>query len=172
MPAGNTYEAIATQTLGSAAATVTFSSIPGTYTDLVLVINGGTTDGNEGAQFRLNSDSGTNYSVTYLAGDGSAASSGRGSSLTAGRLNQASSLGATNSLTSNIIVQFMNYSNTTTNKTVISRTNVTTGTYPAVEAMVNLYRSTSAITAIELRMSGSGTYMAGSTFSLYGIKAA
>lgn len=168
----STYTPIATTTLGSAASTVTFSSISGSYTDLILIINAGTNDGNEGAQFRLNSDSGSNYSVTYIAGTGSAASSGRGSSLTAGRLNQASSLGATNSLTSNIIVHFMNYSNTTTNKTVISRTNVTSGTYPATEAMVNLYRSTSAITAIELRMSGSGQYITGSTFTLYGVKSA
>jgi hypothetical protein len=47
MPAGNTYEAIATQTLGSAAASVTFSSIPGTYTDLVLVVAGTLTTGTE-----------------------------------------------------------------------------------------------------------------------------
>jgi hypothetical protein len=168
----STYEPIATTTLGSNAATVTFSSITGSYTDLVLVINAGTSDGNEGAQFRLNSDSGSNYSVTHLSGTGSVASSGRGANLTTGRLTQAASLGATNSLTSNIIIQFMNYSNTATNKTVISRSNVTTGTYPGVEAMVNLYRSTSAITAIELRMSGSGQYITGSTFTLYGIKAA
>jgi hypothetical protein len=65
----------------------------------------------------------------------------------------------------------MNYSNTTTNKTVISRTNVTSGSFPGTETMVNLWRSTSAINVIELRQSGSGQYLSGTTFTLYGIKA-
>jgi hypothetical protein len=165
-----TYEPIATQTLGSASASVTFSSIPSTYTDLVLVINAGPTDGEEGAQFRLNTDNGSNYSYTSLYGTGSTATSIRASNLTAGRLTAGASAGATNTLTSNWIVQFMNYSNTTTNKTVISRDNIISGSYPAVETLVNLWRSTAAISTIELRQSGSGQYMAGSTFTLYGIK--
>jgi hypothetical protein len=84
MAAGNTYEAIATQTLGSAAASVTFSSIPGTYTDLVVVIAGTLTTGSDNVSFQLNGDSGANYSVTVLTGDGSTASSGRASNLTDG----------------------------------------------------------------------------------------
>jgi len=169
-----TYENIATTTLGSNQATVSFTSINGSFTDLVLVINGGTSDGNEGAQFRVgngSADSGSNYSMTNLAGNGSTVSSARVSNQTAGRFNQTTSFGATNSLTSNIIVHFMNYSNTTTNKTVISRTNVTSGSFPGTETMVNLWRSTSAINVIELRQSGSGQYLSGTTFTLYGIKA-
>lgn len=167
-----TYEPIATTTLGSNAATVSFTSISGSFTDLILIVNAGTSDGNEGAQFRVNGDSGSNYSMTNVAGTGSAASSARVSNQTAGRFNQAASFGATNSLTSNIIIHFMNYSNTTTYKTIISRTNVTSGSFPGTEAMVNLWRSTSAISSIELRQSGSGQYLSGSTFTLYGIKAA
>jgi hypothetical protein len=65
MAAGNTYVAIAEQTLGTAAASVTFSSIPGTYTDLVLVISAQDTTNNSFALI-CNSDTGTNYSRTRL----------------------------------------------------------------------------------------------------------
>jgi hypothetical protein len=59
MAAGNTYEAIATQTLGSAAASVTFSSIPGTYTDLVLVVAmEHVTTGTENIVMQFNGDTG------------------------------------------------------------------------------------------------------------------
>jgi len=61
MPA--TYEPIATTTLGSAAATITFSSIPATYTDLVIVF-AGTATANLNPLMSFNSDSGTNYSTT------------------------------------------------------------------------------------------------------------
>ena len=70
-----TYIPIASQTLGSAAASITFNSIPGTYTDLHLVITGNAPGTNNFYVFRINSDNGTNYSRTTLTGNGSAASS-------------------------------------------------------------------------------------------------
>ena len=83
MAAGNTYVAIATNTLGSAAASVTFSSIPGTYTDLVIVTQAiSATADNVGIRF--NSDSGSNYSQTWLSGNGTSAISSRYSSSTSG----------------------------------------------------------------------------------------
>jgi hypothetical protein len=78
MPAGNTYTQIASTTLGSAAASVTFSSIAGTYTDLVLLsaasnlgVNG------NGLAIQFNTDTATNYSKTYWYGDGTSVASGR-----------------------------------------------------------------------------------------------
>ena len=73
-----TYKPIATTTLGSAAASYTFSSIPSTYTDIVLIFGGSMSNfGNLRIQF--NSDTGNNYSFTRLLGDGSGAQSDRGS---------------------------------------------------------------------------------------------
>ena len=77
MAAGNTYVAIAEQTLGSAAASVTFSSISGAYTDLVLVSVAGTTTGAPNTFLQLNGDTSTNYSITAIIGDGTSATSGR-----------------------------------------------------------------------------------------------
>ena len=83
--AGSTYTPIATTTLGSAAADVTFSSISSAYTDLFLAINCGAA-GVTDMGIRFNSDTGSNYSLTYIRGTGSAASSGRASNATVMRV--------------------------------------------------------------------------------------
>ena len=160
-----TYEPISTQTLGSAAADVTFSSISGSYTDLVLICNAaGSTLIN--TRMRFNSDTGSNYSYTILAGDGSSASSFRSSNSTYAQLNYYSYLETTQNV--NHVVQIMNYSNATTYKTYMCRGNNATN---GVDAVVGLWRSTSAITTVTLS-TNIGTFSTGSTFSLYGIKSA
>jgi hypothetical protein len=163
MAAGNTYEAIATQTLGSDAASVTFSSISGAYTDLIMVVNAITSTASEYMSINLNSDTGSNYSRTNLAGNGTSAVSVRGSNETVGYIG-AETYG-TNALKFNTVVHFMNYANTTTYKTFLSRANHVD---LAAEAIVGLWRSTSAITTIKVN----SNFATGSTFSLYGIAAA
>ena len=170
MAAGNTYEAIFTDTLASAQASVTFSSIPSTYTDLVLIFNGGKAIAGSSVDFRFNSDSGSNYSFTELYGSGSTAGSQRVSSDSYGSL--AFNAVPDSGLTSTIIMNVMNYSNTTTYKTAISRNGSIGTTYPGTETIVNLWRSTAAINSITLTNSNSDNFVAGSTFSLYGIKSA
>jgi len=159
----NTYEAIATQTLGSATASITFSSIPSTYTDLVIVVNGIMSASENSLGMRVNGDTGSNYSSTAVYGDGVSAASLRQTSDTKMYLGRATSA---NNSTSLIYVQ--NYSNTTTNKTVLSRGNSTA----IVMATVSLWRSTAAITSITVSDYSSANFNTGSTFSLYGIKAA
>jgi len=160
-----TYEPIATTTLGSASATVTFSSISSSYTDLILVGNIVGQSATGGLQMRLNSDSSSNYSYTFLNGDGSSASSSRASSQTE------ASISFSNSTTvpSSFITQIMNYSNTTTFKTLLSRSSSNGNTL----AYVNLWRKTpEAVNRIDIITSGGYTINTGSTFTLYGIKAA
>lgn len=159
MPA--TYEPIATNTLGSDTASVTFSSIPSTYTDLVLVSNYRLNTGDNFLILRFNSDTGSNYSFTNFYSEGTAAASDRATSQTSARI------GFYGSAQSNSIVNIMNYSNTTTNKTAISRDN--TNTY--VITRVNLWRNTSAITSLTILTPGPNI-TSGSAFTLYGIKAA
>lgn len=164
MPAGNTFEAIATQTLGSAAASVTFSSISGTYTDLVLVAAAiGTGD----LQIfgRVNGDSGSNYSNTFLAGNGTSASSIRQSNVTSFQGDYYLAVSTDGGLTT---YNFMNYSNTTTYKTILARSGLGN---KGTNAIVNLWRNTAAINSITLTTSANN-FAIGSVFSLYGIKAA
>lgn len=163
MPAGSTYTPIATTTLGSTAASYTFSSIPSTYTDLVIVYEGSQT-GNGDARIQYNGDTAANYSETVVKGNGTAASSARS---TNGNFSYIAytdqSIGRTN-----IIVQIQNYANTTTYKTCLSRFNTAGST---VGAIVGMWRSTAAINSITISTSVFA-FSAGSTFTLYGIASA
>ena len=161
-----TYEPIATTTLGSAAADITFSSISGSYTDLVLVLGSLTTSSaTQRIRLQFNSDTGTTYSNTDLYGNGTTAASTRNT----GNAYINTTMSETSlTVPSTVIMQFNNYSNATTFKTVISRSNTSDSN---VSAIVGLWRSTSAITAIKL-FAGTGNINAGTVATLYGIKAA
>jgi hypothetical protein len=166
----STYEPIATQTLGSAASSITFSSVPSTYTDLVLVFNGGgSTTSGENIVLQFNGDTGTNYSCTVLNGNGTAAASYREANYTAVRASYATAF--YNTLTNMTVAQIMNYSNSTTYKTVLCRSGITNGTFAGTEGIVSLWRNTSTITSIVAKATV-GNFLASSTFTLYGIKAA
>lgn len=165
-----TYEPISTTTLGSAAATVTFSTISGAYTDLVLVTNLKTTTTSQEVTVKINNDTGSNYSLTNLRGDGSTAASLRRSSQTVGTISKEISPNTAFEFVS--VSTFMNYSNATTYKTWLSRNNrASASNAPGTEALVGLWRSTSAITELVIGLTG-GNFDTGSTFTLYGIKAA
>ena len=167
MPDTVTYTPIATNTLGSAASTITFSSISGSYKDLVLIINSGSSAYGTDWTCRVNGDSSALYSRTALAGDGSTATSSRVSGGTYTRLN-GSGFNDTPTNTTVGITHFMNYSNATTYKTILSRSgNAANGT----SAVVSLWRSTAAITSIEVFTNDVSTYNSGATFTLYGIGA-
>ena len=162
----STYTPIATTTLGSAASSVTFSSISGAYTDLVLVtsLKGATTSNL--AKMQFNGDTGANYSDTYLEGDGSSAYSGRRSS--GNQIFDWANYVSTANTFSADVAHIMNYSNTTTYKTVLARANRPTSN---TTATVGLWRSTAAITSIVIT-ANSGNFDTGSTFTLYGVKSA
>ena len=167
MPAGATYTTIATTTLGSDTASIEFTSISGSYTDLVLVFSGftnATASGVIDVVVGNNSyDTGTNYSGTRLIGYSGGTLSDRYSDQNQWQWSSSSSNQCV------VIAQFQNYSNTTTNKTVLQSEN---GAGAAVAANVWLWRSTSAINRIKLTANNSGLLKATTTVSLYGIAAA
>lgn len=169
MAAGKTYEPIATTTLTSAQTGITFTGISSAYTDLVMVLRLISLGG--GAALRLqvgngSIDSGSNYSATFLTGSGSAASSDRTSNATFINLLRLTGTGTT---PATHIFQFQNYSNTTTNKTIISRTSQSQA---EVGASIGLWRSNSAINQIYIFESTSSNMNTGTTATLYGIAAA
>jgi len=179
MAAGATYVPIATQTLGSSATSVTFSSILGTYTDLILIsfAQGQASGGDNRLVLQFNGDTSTNYSTTYLYGNGTSAMSARDSNR--GQVDNVTQIGDSGSSSfSPFIHHIMNYANTTTYKTILQRGNDagdTTTAYRQVGTSVSLWRSTSAITSIVIKGLGgnsSSGFSAGSTFTLYGISAA
>ena len=167
MAAGSTYTPIATTTLGSNSASISFSSISGSYTDLRLIFIGGVVTNGDVYKMTVNSDTGTNYSQTELWGDGASVSSGRRTSV-AYFVCGGSRIGAIESLTDMFNIDLQNYSNSTTYKTILMRQGqASVGTVAAV----GLWRSTSAISSIQISYAN-GNILAGTTATLYGITAA
>ena len=167
MAAGATYEPIATTTLGTSTATVTFSSFSG-YTDLILVCNIISVNSGGSSSLQFNSDTGSNYSYTRLDGDGTTAVSGRASNTTTIYLSGNGDTSTT--VPSTTITQIMNYSNTTTYKTILSRGSWN-GASKETDTRVGLWRNTNAITSISI-LAYAQNFATGSTFTLYGIAAA
>jgi hypothetical protein len=162
-----TYEPIATTTGTGASGTISFTSIPSTYTDLVLVFEGvATSGGTAGLDIIFNNvTTGNLYSNTRVQGNGTAATSTRNSSGNTGTIGYISSSNRSMS-----IINIMNYANTTTFKTAITRTMTMDATDGRVGAYVNLFQSTSAITRVDL--TATPNFATTSVFTLYGIKAA
>ena len=165
MPAGNTYEAIATQTTtATSTTTVSFTSIPSTYTDLVIAFGAiGASDTQ--VRMRFNNDTGSNYSYTVISGNGTITEAFRqanGSSLTTDYYYSVTTNGGAS------LINVMNYANTTSFKTTVMRAN--NASYASMFS-IGKWASTSAINQIDL-ICTTGSFAAGSTLSIYGIKAA
>jgi hypothetical protein len=160
-----TYEPIATNTLSSAASSITFSSIPATYTDLRVVFTGtGTTS--VGIKARFNNDSNDNYSYTEMLGNGGGAFSGRQANLTYFALDTQFNLSTT--IPTIRTLDIFSYANSTFKTTLVQQHN-NLNTSGNTIVMSHLWRSTSAINEISLLVFSS-TIAAGSTATLYGIK--
>ena len=166
MAASNTYDAIESITLTNNSSSVTFNSIPQTYTDLVIIMEAKSDTLNPDFYCQFNSDTGSNYSATWLNGNGTAASSSRNSNQTQIRISYGVEFSSTNA--NLMIAHIMNYSNSTTYKTLLARLNQAAD---GTEMCVGLWRSTAAISTIKLYPSANN-FASGSTFTLYGIKAA
>lgn len=164
--ATNTMIALDKITVGTAVSSVTFSSIPSTYTDLVLEMSG-STSGSINNTIRVGNgsvDTGSNYSCTILSGNGSTAVSTRRSNDTSFQPNYN---GYTTTGQSDMTVHFQQYANTSVYKPILSRSNnAATG----VDLVEGTWRSFLAINTIQLLANGGYNWQVGSTFSLYGIK--
>jgi hypothetical protein len=166
----NTYTLIEAKTLGTAVASVTFSSIPGTYTDLIVKYSG--RQGSENAHnIRFNGDSGNNYTYLMLGGDGVNNPSSGGASGVANIISRGINPGSSTSNTfGNTEMYIPNYANISFNKSVsVDGVNETNGTEIYMSVVAGLWSNTSAITSIEI-LARDGNLAVGSTFYLYGIK--
>jgi hypothetical protein len=156
------YVALATTTLTGNQQTVTFSSIPNTFKDLVFVVNSRTSQlTNTGLRF--NSDSGSNYfSVEMVGTEGGAATSGTNTSGTSVQSRFGGGIINSGSIS---IYQIMDYAATDKQKTVLARHN-----WPgqAVNAVASRWANTSVITSLSIS-TNEPTFTSGATFSLYGI---
>lgn len=161
MPLPSTMTPIATNTLATATASISFSNIPQIYTDLVLVVRGGTT-ASAASKVNLNNVTSGIYANTRFWGDGTSAASDRANN--SGEMYTGGGWFSEGMF----VVNILNYNNTTTHKPMLSRysnpSNYTFFNYTT-------WMSTAAVTSIQVGLNTS-TYVSGSTFTLYGIKAA
>jgi len=157
-----TYTPLATVTLGTAAASVTFSSIPATYRDLVLVSQVlQNTTGDRAGVIRPNNDS-VNATLVYLDGSGSTVASATATTITTFFI----ASGPAANTPASAITQIMDYSATDKHKVVLNRSG---SRYNPTSAYLSRWASTSAITSLVYFPSVGGNFSAGSKFDLYGI---
>lgn len=161
-----TYEPIQTQTLSnSSTATLTLSSIPNTYTDLIVVFVGAATVNGNAIFININNDTNTNnYGLTEMAANGSTANSQR-------RIQNAGWVfwqGMSSTYDNIATIQINGYANTSFYKTALLRSNVASG---STEQLAGSWANTSAINRIDI-FTTSGAFASGSMITLYGIKAA
>jgi hypothetical protein len=165
MAAGSTYFPIATTTGTGSSAVITFSAIPSTYTDLIIVLNSNTASGGD-YTYRLNGDTSALYSRTQIVGNGSTAVSARDTNGTFEYLNYNGIPTTDAGIT--MIFNFMNYANTNVFKTGLIRAGYSN---KELLAQVHLYRSTSAISTFAITKTAAN-FDTGTTLTLYGIQAA
>ena len=164
MPA--TYEPIATTTLGADAATITFSSIPATYTDLRLTIVF-TSTGTISHRLGFNGETATNYSNTLLTGNGTSAASIRAT--TQNGIRWAShNTGVSSSVPQMANIDIFSYAGAT-NKTVLVEGSGDHNGSGYVDRVVGLWRNTAAINAVNLYFLDATEFKTGTTATLYGI---
>ena len=165
------YESIATTTVGSGgSATVTFSSIPSTYTHLQIRATAKSTTSGDSVRITFNSDTGNNYANHFLYSNGSTAPYS-GAETSIGRINVYSFYAS--SSVANVfgvgLVDILDYANTNKNKVTRTINGFDQNTGGSLGLQSGLWMNTSAITSITFAPQA-GNWAEYSSFALYGIK--
>ena len=174
------FESIATTTLSSANSTITFSSIPATFTHLQIrgLARSSNIYYNAGMQLRINGDTGANYSRHRLEGEGTAAYSDGSASVTSTQ--QVATTGGA-SLANNFagfVIDILDYANTNKYKTIRTLTgydnngNGSGNDRGDIHLNSGSWQNTSAITSITFTLNDASNFVTGTTCALYGIKGA
>jgi len=168
----STYTLISSNVLSGSAASVTFSSIPSTYTDLVLRVSLRTDTSASFVQTNLtfNSDSSAIYSATYLYGTGSAASSTNYTADTYAREVYYDGANATSNTFGSGEIYIPNYTSTTSKSFSAFGVEEDNNSAARIGVEAQLYRNTSAISSITWAATSGQNFVSGSSFYLYGIK--
>ena len=169
--ASGAYASIATTTLSSAASTITFSSIPSTYTHLQIRGIARSNGAADNTVIQFNGDTASNYATHYVIGDGATASAGAGTSRANFYVDILAS-NASGAMWSGDVIDILDYANTNKYKTVRTLAGQDLNGSGTVWLVSGLWQSTTAITSIVLKTNGAGNFATYSSFALYGIKGA
>ena len=158
-----TYIALSTITLGSAAADVTFSSIPATYRDLRIIV-AGAISASGSIVFQLNGDTGNNYTIVGMTGSTTGGVQSTSLTYLAGAIVGNQQPAAANTQLVGTL-DIMDYSATDKHKTALGRGNAATG---LVDAQASRWANTNAVTSVKI-FNNAGNLNSGMVISLYGI---
>jgi hypothetical protein len=163
----NTYQKIASVTLTSAAASIDFTSIPSTYTDLLIKasLRSAAALVNPGLLIKFNT-SALNFTGRNVYGDGSAAGSYAD---TSGEIGTLAGNSATANIFGNCEIYIPNYAGATNKSFSVDSVNENNATSASQYLYANLWSQTAAITAISLLSGGAVNLMQYSSATLYGI---
>jgi len=171
--AATSYEYIATVTVGSGGATsAEFTSIPSTYTHLQIrgIARTNRSATGDWLEIQFNTDTASNYSDHYLAGNGASASAGGNINATYMEVNRFPAASSTSSIFGVFVTDILDYANTNKYKTIRNLGGNDQNGSGEIHLGSGNWRSTSAITSIKI-MPGAGTNLVQySQFALYGIK--
>jgi hypothetical protein len=164
------YDSIATVTVGTAQSTITFSSIPATYTHLQIRGFGRSSSANMNITLRVNSDSSSSYTEHYLYGDGTSVAAGGGTAGTTAFLGTLATSSAGANVFGTSIIDILDYANTNKYKTFRNLSGWDSNGTGYVWLKSSVFIKTDAISSITLTVEGSNNFTQYSSFALYGIK--
>jgi len=169
----STYTLISSNVLSSSAASVTFSAIPATFTDLVLRVSARSDQATHASDCSLTVNSITTYGDTDLVGNSSTAASYLSLNGTnviyGGSISAASSTASTFGSLELYIPSYLASANKPISGFTVGENNSSTANQANIVAIAGLVVSTAAITSVRLANAG-GNFVSGSSFYLYGIK--
>lgn len=166
--ANPTYVLISSQTLSGSAPSVTFSSIPGTYTDLALLVSAradSTTTARDITIVPNGASSGMSDKVLY--GNAASASSYSDAAMYAGSVPDAS---ATANTFGNIFIYIPNYAGLNQKSLSVDSITENNATTAVAQLIAGLWTGTSPITSLVLTPTASKNFVTNSSFYLYGVK--
>jgi hypothetical protein len=167
-------DAISHITLGASASSITFNSIPSTYTHLqvryIARSDSATTTIN--LNMTHNSDFGSNYSWHRLYGNGTTVGSSGGASTTVEIIAQVPAASIASSVFGLGVIDIVDYANTSKNKTskTLGGWEDNAGSGPATQLFSGCWYSTTAINTLTFTLSSSSNFVQYSSFALYGVK--
>jgi hypothetical protein len=158
--------------LGSAQSSITFSSIPQTYTDLLLVVSGRNSDTLNGIVTQLNiqfNSVGSGYSDRPLEGSGSSVGSGSRTSQSVIRATALPNSASTSNTFGNVQIYIPNYTSSANKSVSIDGVSENNATQSFQTIVAGLWANSAAITSINLSAQVGGNFVSGSSATLYGI---
>jgi len=173
----SSYESIASATGTGSSGTITFSSIPATYSHLQIrcIARTDTGFGTDYIQFRFNSDTGSNYTYHGIEGDGASTYNFAATGQTIVLNTNITGSAATANAMGTAVIDIVDYANTSKYKTVRTiggQDQNSLSNTGQIRLISNLWLSTSAINRIDLTSYRSANWTTSTTFALYGIKGA